>query len=170
MNWDAVGAIGEIIGAAAVVATLGYLAFQIRSAHRVATDTNRHARAAAVRDGLMAFVHAPELRVAWVKAFQGDSAYQSLAEHVGLTTEEAFLVDMYLIHWVYVHWPQHYSALTDYDRKELDTLIGNFYSTPPITEFLKRSPYRNTMDPKFLEYIEKIVASGSERAGNEPES
>lgn len=30
MNWDAIGAIGEIVGAVAVVATLGYLAIQIR--------------------------------------------------------------------------------------------------------------------------------------------
>ncbi len=31
MNWDAVGAIGEIVGAAAVVATLLYLAIQVRN-------------------------------------------------------------------------------------------------------------------------------------------
>ncbi len=30
MNWDAIGAIGEVVGAIAVVATLFYLAFQIR--------------------------------------------------------------------------------------------------------------------------------------------
>ena len=30
MNWDAIGAIGEIIGAIAVVSTLFYLAVQIR--------------------------------------------------------------------------------------------------------------------------------------------
>ena len=30
MNWDAIGAIGEVIGAIAVVGTLGYLAVQIR--------------------------------------------------------------------------------------------------------------------------------------------
>jgi len=30
MNWEAVGAVGEIIGAAAVVLSLGYLAIQIR--------------------------------------------------------------------------------------------------------------------------------------------
>ncbi len=30
MNWDAVGAIGEVIGAAGVVVTLVYLALQIR--------------------------------------------------------------------------------------------------------------------------------------------
>jgi hypothetical protein len=36
MNWDAMGAIGEIVGAAAVVATLVYLSVQIRSANRQA--------------------------------------------------------------------------------------------------------------------------------------
>lgn len=30
MNWDAIGAIGEILGALAVVLTLGYLAIQVR--------------------------------------------------------------------------------------------------------------------------------------------
>jgi len=30
VNWDAIGAIGEVVGALAVVATLGYLAIQLR--------------------------------------------------------------------------------------------------------------------------------------------
>ena len=34
MNWDALGAIGELVGAAAVVLTLGYLAVQIRQASK----------------------------------------------------------------------------------------------------------------------------------------
>ncbi len=37
MNWDAIGAIGEIVGAGAVVATLAYLAVQTRRA-RMATE------------------------------------------------------------------------------------------------------------------------------------
>jgi hypothetical protein len=36
MNWSAVGAIGELLGAAAVVLTLAYLARQIRDANRLA--------------------------------------------------------------------------------------------------------------------------------------
>lgn len=43
MNWDAIGAIGEIIGAAAVVASLGYLAIQIR-------HQNSETRSAAMHD------------------------------------------------------------------------------------------------------------------------
>jgi hypothetical protein len=43
MSWDAIGAIGEIIGAAAVVLSLGYLAVQIR-------NQNAESRAAAMHD------------------------------------------------------------------------------------------------------------------------
>ncbi len=32
MNWDAIGAIGELIGAAAVVITLAFLAYQVSTA------------------------------------------------------------------------------------------------------------------------------------------
>jgi len=39
MNWEAIGAVGEIIGALAVVITLFYLAVQLREAKR-ATDRN----------------------------------------------------------------------------------------------------------------------------------
>jgi hypothetical protein len=38
MNWDAIGAIGEIIGAIAVVSTLFYLAVQIRQSAKVARE------------------------------------------------------------------------------------------------------------------------------------
>jgi hypothetical protein len=39
VNWDAIGAIGEVVGAAGVIITLGYLAVQIRqntASHRAA--------------------------------------------------------------------------------------------------------------------------------------
>ncbi len=41
MNWEAISAIGEIVGALAVVITLVYLAIQIR-------EQNRESRAAAI--------------------------------------------------------------------------------------------------------------------------
>jgi len=34
MNWDAIGAIGEVVGAVAVISTLIYLAVQIRQSNR----------------------------------------------------------------------------------------------------------------------------------------
>jgi len=43
MNWDAIGAVSEIVGAAAVVISLMYLAVQIR-------NQNAESKAGAMRD------------------------------------------------------------------------------------------------------------------------
>ena len=47
MNWEMIGAIGEIAGAAAVVLTLGYLALQVRESAR---QDRRHQSAELQRD------------------------------------------------------------------------------------------------------------------------
>ena len=52
MNWDAIGAIGEIIGAGAVVASLVYLATQIRTQNRESRMSSMHLIAVGYRDGL----------------------------------------------------------------------------------------------------------------------
>ena len=43
MNWDAISAIGEIVGATAVVITLAYLAIQIRNSTMIARSATRQA-------------------------------------------------------------------------------------------------------------------------------
>ncbi len=47
MNWEAIGAIGEIVGAAGVILTLGYLAFQIRQNTKQLTQNELASRASA---------------------------------------------------------------------------------------------------------------------------
>jgi hypothetical protein len=42
MNWEAIGAVGEIVGAVAVVVTIGYLAVQIRQNTRSVRDSAFH--------------------------------------------------------------------------------------------------------------------------------
>ncbi|MEM9620196.1 MAG: hypothetical protein AAF993_01010 [Pseudomonadota bacterium] len=44
MNWDAIGAIGELIGALAVVLTLAYLAVQVKGAKRAMVSSVYQAR------------------------------------------------------------------------------------------------------------------------------
>lgn len=44
MNWDAIGAVDELLGAAGVIFTLGYLAVQIRQSNKIANwETHRSA-------------------------------------------------------------------------------------------------------------------------------
>lgn len=53
MNWDMIGALGEIVGAGGVIITLGYLASQIRASRRQAQlQAGREAR-----DRVTDFVH-----------------------------------------------------------------------------------------------------------------
>ena len=42
MNWEAIGAVGEIVGAIAVIVTLGYLAVQIRQNTRTVRASTHH--------------------------------------------------------------------------------------------------------------------------------
>ena len=51
MNWDAVGAIAELLGALATVATLAYLAVQIRQNSRSVQGSG----AASYREGINSF-------------------------------------------------------------------------------------------------------------------
>ncbi len=48
MNWEAIGAVGEMIGAIGVIVTLGYLAFQIRQNTQQLAQNERTSIAAAV--------------------------------------------------------------------------------------------------------------------------
>ena len=77
MNWDAIGAVGEILGAIAVVISLVYLAFQIR-------DQNQQSRLAAMHEISTGFRAATtrmiedDLGEIWVKALDGIEALEKV--------------------------------------------------------------------------------------------
>ena len=68
MNWEAIGAIGEVLGAFAVVATLLYLALQVRHAKTATTDAIRLNRANGVQAMLLAMSTDDALRSSVNKA------------------------------------------------------------------------------------------------------
>ena len=56
MNWEAIGAVGEVLGAIGVIATLVYLAVQIRQNSTVLEQNNQMHKANSYRaniDGVM---------------------------------------------------------------------------------------------------------------------
>ena len=59
MNWEAMGAIGEVVGAVGVIATLAYLATQIRDNNKMMRATTKQDMAAQTQNmTLFAFDHA----------------------------------------------------------------------------------------------------------------
>jgi hypothetical protein len=55
INWDAIGAVGEILGAGTVIATLFYLAQQIRQNNQALTRSNEFAQANSIHQINTAF-------------------------------------------------------------------------------------------------------------------
>ena len=72
MNWDAISAIGEIVGATAVVITLGYLAIQIRDSTRIARSATRQAIASMAFSQGNDLVSDRSLTEALIKDFKGE--------------------------------------------------------------------------------------------------
>ena len=81
MNWEAISAIGELIGAAGVIATLGYLAFQIRQNTRQMAQRELASRAAAasasakaLRDSRRSVYENSEVTDIWLKGMNNPDA------------------------------------------------------------------------------------------------
>lgn len=69
MNWDAIGAIGEIIGALAVVISLAYLASQIRIQNRESRAASVHQVIEGYRSSIAA-LHDPEMADIWISGME----------------------------------------------------------------------------------------------------
>lgn len=87
MNWDAVGAIGAVIGGVAVVVTLGFLAIQIRQSERTQREANAIARSAVIDkvfeefSTLWLFLAAdPEITRIWIAGCAGETLEEIEAE------------------------------------------------------------------------------------------
>ena len=73
MNWDAIGAVGELLGSLAVLVTLAYLAVQVRHAREQMARAARDARFDALRQLSALLVTTPQLR----------HAQEKLSHHLG---------------------------------------------------------------------------------------
>ena len=72
LNWETIGAIGEIVGAVAVVASLAYLANQIRTQNSESRSAAMHNISVGFRDSISTFAD-PQLAIILSKAISEDS-------------------------------------------------------------------------------------------------
>ncbi|NKB33665.1 MAG: hypothetical protein GKR91_11260 [Pseudomonadales bacterium] len=73
MNWDAIGAIGEILGAIGVIVTLAYLAIQIRHNTKVARAATRQAISDSTVGIVSDLTSSDSMADIMVRAFEGES-------------------------------------------------------------------------------------------------
>jgi hypothetical protein len=91
MNWDAIGAIGEVIGATAVVLSLIYLATQVRVSNRLARAEAWRTPNSDLNSLNASFAANPIFRTAFYKV-TAENAIRSEMEN-----DEAIVLDMYFI-------------------------------------------------------------------------
>jgi hypothetical protein len=148
MNWDAIGAIGEIVGALAVVVSLVYLASQIRIQNRESRAASVHQVIEGYRSSISA-LHEPEMADIWVSAiadFDSLDPSQRLRFVIYLTVALRSFED------AYYQWREG-RLETDIWRALLTPLI-DVKSTPAFDRFweLRRHHFR----AEFTDYVDSL--------------
>ena len=159
MNWEALGAIGDLVGGLAVVVTLGYLALQVRSANVATADANRLARAAGVRELLKAVATDDGLRES-INAMDAPSLafHERYAEAFGVRIDQAQRAEYYCEYFFWLHWGQFASSNEERDLAELRNIANSFYRIPYVRYSWDHSPYvKSLLDPSFVRFIDGVL-------------
>ena len=159
MNWDAIGAVGEIIGAAVIFVTLIYLAYQVRLARLHAADETRRGRVASIHQIQSLIVTNPQAMKAWSKASgpQWQAWIKSLSVRLNVSQEEAELVGTIGAGWAWTHWSQYRSSQSKQDLEELKNIVGVWYSSPPMSVLFDEQNFVAWFEPEFVSWIRNTV-------------
>jgi hypothetical protein len=146
MNWDAIGAIAELIGAGAVVLTLLYLSIQLRQN----TEAVRHSAERIILEDAITWMYKlaenPELTGIYLKGIRGEE----------LDSNDKLRFRM-LIGALFNHWNHAYGAGA-FDIVDNSSIAG-VLSQPGGADYWKRS-YENkdmSYDPGFAKLMNDIL-------------
>ena len=155
MNWEAIGAIGEVVGSIAVIVTLIYLATQIRqntrSVQSAAIDTTANV-SIATRQSIYT---SAELSNIWNRG---------MADPKSLDDDERLRFRLALHNVIWGLWSQ-------YEQAELTGVSGQVWqSTKPILRRIIGSPggkwfwsgYKHEFAESFVQEVDGIVGRSSE--------
>ena len=164
MKWDAIGAVGESLGAIAVFITLGYLALQVQFARREIARSISQSRVEALRTITLARATDERLNSLTVRASaavgeQSRPFVTGLMEAAGLTLEEANAVwwDQ-TAWWAYrVQVIPHLDELPAGERFEFEARTRANYGSPTLARFWYDSN-KGTLNPEAVRYIENLLA------------
>lgn len=161
MNWDAIGAIGEVIGGFAVLVTLVYLARQVRSAEKMMQAETRNRRLSDIRDFNLHLMQFPEI-------------IESL-NRVGNTLDDSYDQQEYLMWQSYIgaqftQFHADYELFKDgvFSDEDLDRLLRrrfvNFVRQRPRTS-IAWERVRDTFPEDFAAFMDEELRKVSPDGG-----
>ena len=158
MNWDAIGAVGEVAGAVAVVITLVYLAIQIKYSKQATVDSITLGRTKIICEGMMSLAANDKLRESFDLVSGMSELNETMAVEFDVTPDDIGRTHYSVAHWFWLHWGQFTAAKTEKDVEELGILIRNFYSNAAIRYIWETSPIvKPLLDKAFVDFVEKII-------------
>ena len=160
MNWEAIGAIGEVVGAIGVIITLGYLAAQVRQNSKVVRSSTRQAISSMQHDTGLRVAENPELAMAarhWVDSRYIDLSIDELRTQIFFRAQlRAYENQFY----------QHEDGTFD---KELwlgyRANMKRSFSAPLAHEFWERN--KELYGASFAAFVERELLSPAKTQGSE---
>ena len=150
MNWDAIGAVGEVLGAVAVFISLLYLALQIRNSRRTDQIIAAAQTASSVEEWIGQIVRDGELYALYRK---GLTDYDSLEPN---DRGRFSLLILQFLRSMEVMWLQrNHGAIDDEYWSGMKVAIGDVISTSGGSKSFAR--YRRALDPGFVKLVEQAL-------------
>jgi hypothetical protein len=166
LNWAAIGATGEVLGAIAVFITLAYLAFQVRQARmetrRALSQGRTESNRELIRLGLEDNILEAHVKAEIALAPQPPVPLEMLMSKAGLTREEATRVIMvYIAYWNYVvQMVPVVEGLSTPERQLFNGFIRNRYRRPGVYgEIYELWTKHAEPDSEVVAYVDAILAT-----------
>ena len=163
MNWEAIAAIGQMLGSIAVFVTLGYLAVQIGHARGEVRRSINQSRSETVRQFYMTYATDERLDNVRQKSHillggQPTGFARELMERTGMTAEEATAV-----FWDQMAWWTYRTQTIPYldelphgERKSFEFGVKHYRTLPTATLWYERN--RSYLNPDAVRYVDNLLA------------
>lgn len=159
MNWDAIGTIAEVVGAAAVVISLVYLAVQIRQNSRHVEEQARAQRFSALgmlfdnwRNFRSNIISDPRIANIWRRGNEDPSQ---------LNEDDRVVFDLLMIDLLWgfsANWMMGVDeGLGSYLRDDIaDNLL--IYASPGLRTWWRTNPHRHEYPQDFVLFVEQLLS------------
>jgi hypothetical protein len=157
MNWEAIGAVGEIVGALAVLVTLIYLAIQVRHTRRAQQAEAIRANRLERREFHTAIRDSPYITMIVAKIESGDE----------LTAEEKHrLLQHNAASWglLYSEWIQSQLQWRGQFQTSQSVTMSAMFAIPGHLEFFEQIG-RQLYPKEFTDYVQSLLNEYNEQSG-----
>lgn len=157
MNWEAIGAVGEVVGAVAVIATILYLAAQVRMSNRFEAANHQDIHMDRIRERMLVLAQDGELSQIVRTAAQGGeltdaelARARSFASHRIITQRDAWARAKVLGRMPGLSEPEHYLDILVEEMKRDQCLLRQWKVVSPMAVAWQQE-FKDYIDQRLVE-------------------